>query len=154
MKYFLLSLLSALSLPLIAQTIIVDENFDTDNKKWVIEKGDKVDYLLKKGNYTIKPHTDGSYWTKAVYEKLDVDADFSIETSLKVNGIADARYGLIWNIGENHETNIIIKGNKIKIERNYPRTKDITSVVDWKEAGISKGKYVNIKIEKKANILS
>ena len=61
MKYFLLSLLSALSLSLIAQTIIVDENFDMDNKKWVIEKGEKVDYLLKKGNYTIKPHTDGSY---------------------------------------------------------------------------------------------
>ena len=154
MKYFLLSLLSALSLSLIAQTIIVDENFDTDNKKWVIEKGDKVDYLLKKGNYSIKPHADGSYWTKTVYEELDVDADFSIETSLKVNGKADASYGLIWNIGENHETNIIIQGNQIKIERNYPSTKVNTSVVDWKEAGISKGKYVSIKIEKKANILS
>ncbi len=154
MKYFLLNLLSALSLSLIAQTIIVDENFDMDNKKWVIEKGDKVDYLLKKGNYTIKPHTDGSYWTKTVYEELDLDADFSIETSLKVNGKSDASYGLIWNIGEIHETNIIIQGNKIKIKINYPNTRGNTSVVDWKEAGISKGKYVNIKIEKKANILS
>jgi outer membrane protein OmpA-like peptidoglycan-associated protein len=154
MKYFLLSLLSALSVALIAQTTIVDENFVTDNKKWVIEKGDKVYYLLKKGNYSIKPHADGSYWTKTVYEELDVDADFSIETSLKVNGKADASYGLIWNIGENHETNIIIQGNQIKIERNYPSTKVNTSVVDWKEAGISKGKYVSIKIEKKANILS
>ena len=154
MKYFLLNLLSALSLSLIAQTIIVDENFDMDNKKWVIEKGEKVDYLLKKGNYTIKPHTDGSYWTKTVYEELDLDADFSIETSLKVNGKSDASYGLIWNIGEIHETNIIIQGNKIKIKINYPNTRGNTSVVDWKEAGISKGKYVNIKIEKKANILS
>jgi OmpA-OmpF porin, OOP family len=152
MKYFLLCLLSALSFSLIAQTIIVDENFDMDNKKWVIEKGEKVDYLLKKGNYTIKPHIDGRYWATTVYEKLDVDADFSIETSFKVNGKADASYGLIWNIGENHKTNIIIQGNKIKI--NYLNTRGNTSVVDWKEAGISKGKYVNIRIEKKANILS
>ena len=152
MKYFLLCLLSALSFSLIAQTIIVDENFDMDNKKWVIEKGEKVDYLLKKGNYTIKPHIDGRYCATTVYEKLDVDADFSIETSFKVNGKADASYGLIWNIGENHKTNIIIQGNKIKI--NYLNTRGNTSVVDWKEAGISKGKYVNIRIEKKANILS
>ena len=85
MKYFLLSIFCSFLFSAISQTIVVDENFDIDNKKWVIEKGDKVDYLLKKGNYIIKPHEDGRYWATTVYENLDVNLDFSIETSIKVN---------------------------------------------------------------------
>jgi len=154
MKYFLLSLLCVLTATLFAQTTIVEENFDVNNKKWVIEKGDKVDYLLKKGNYSIKPKVDGRFWVTTIYEKLDVDADFSIETSVKLKGDADASYGFMWNMGENIETYLTIQNNKVKIEHYFPKTKGNSIIVDWKEVGVSKGKYVDIKIEKKANILT
>ena len=154
MKYFLLSIFCSFLFSAFSQTIVVDEHFDSDNKKWLIEKGKEVDYLLKKGNYTIKPHVDGRFWATTVYENLDVNLDFSIETSLRVKTSNNASYGLLWDKGSNQETYIFIKGNKIKIEIYYFKSKKWETLSDWKDIADTKSAYRNIKIEKKANILS
>ena len=154
MKSFFLCFFGLIAIFVKAQTIVIDENFETDNKKWPVEKGNQADYQVKKGNYTIKSHLDSRSWATVIYENLDVDADFIIESSVKLKGEPDASYGFMWNLGVNHETYVIIKGNKAMIERYHLKNKNYSNFVDWKDAGISNGKYVKIKIEKKANILS
>ena len=63
MRYLLLFLFCSFSLSCFAQKVILDENFDVDNKNWVLKKNKEISYELKKGNYVITPISDEKYWS-------------------------------------------------------------------------------------------
>lgn len=84
--------------------LLLDENFDNNNNKWVEWDNEGSSAQLYKGNYRITAKNNNNYTSWMFVPKLsDRGEDFSIETKIFLNstetGNANDSYWLFWGVG-------------------------------------------------------
>ncbi len=134
-------------------SLLVDENFDNNNNKWVEWDNEGSSAQLYKGNYRITAKNSNNYATWMFVPKLsDLGEDFTIETKIFLNstetGNANDSYWLFWGVG-NSAKDFYAFG--IYPEGKFQYGKTVNSQWDGK-AGTISSSAINVGANK-ANVL-
>jgi hypothetical protein len=140
----------------LGETILFD-GFNDNNNNWATQNTNEVNLEIVNGGYDFDHKRDDGGWNTTYEKEIDTNRDFYIEGSfLKVSGVQDRGYGLIFGRKDNDNQNeFFISGNGMfYIQQTSNGTS--TAIQEWLTSSHIKtgnNQYNYLKVEKVGNDL-
>lgn len=142
-----------------AQDVIVDDNFDVDNRNWTYS-GDGFEVYLKKGKLILENNTTAkTKWQLIKIDESTDQIDFDVEATIKVLSTEkdNATFGLVWSgYNDNSYYDVVQMTSDKRLQLYQYQKNKFDNYKKWyTEKALNTKKNENkVKVEKRANIIT